>query len=49
MRKSHLACHVASIAWILQRKIQYDPVAETILDAPEAMPLIARAQRNWAT
>ena len=47
MRKSHLACHVASIAWILQRKIQYDPIAESILDAPEATPLLSRAQRPW--
>jgi 5,10-methylenetetrahydrofolate reductase len=48
MRKSHLACHVASIAWILQRKIDYDPIAESILDAPEATPLLRRAARSWS-
>lgn len=48
MRRSHIACHAAAIAWILKRKLKIDPVKEEFLDDPEANLLRARAWRKWA-
>ena len=48
MRKSHIACHAAALAWILQRKLTINPVTETFVDDDEANSLIRRPQRNWA-
>jgi predicted dehydrogenase len=49
MRRSHLACHAAAIAWILNRKLKLDPVTESFIDDPEANRLRTRPTRNWAT
>jgi hypothetical protein len=48
MRRSHIACHAAAIAWILQRKLTIDPVKEVFVNDDEANLLRARAARNWA-
>jgi predicted dehydrogenase len=50
MRRSHLACHAASLAWILGRKLSFDPMKEvfttdTGLD-DEANGLCSRPERN---
>lgn len=47
MRRSHVACHAAAIAWILGRKLRIDPVKEEFIDDPEANLLRSRASRNW--
>ncbi len=47
MRRSHIACHAAAIAWILQRKLKLDPVNETFVDDAEANALRSRAARDW--
>ncbi len=46
MRKSHIACHAAAIAWILKRKLRFDPVAERFLDDEEANRMCSRAMRE---
>ncbi|MCO6458239.1 MAG: Gfo/Idh/MocA family oxidoreductase [Pirellulaceae bacterium] len=47
MRRSHIACHAAAIAWILQRKLQLDPVKEEFVGDDEANRLRSRAARDW--
>ncbi len=47
MRRSHIACHAAAIAWILQRKLKLDPVKEEFVDDDEANHLRSRAARDW--
>lgn len=47
MRRSHIACHAAAIAWILQRPVKIDPKTETFVDDPEANALISRPSRAW--
>lgn len=47
MRRSHIACHAAAIAWILQRKLTIDPVKEEFVNDPEANRLRARPFRDW--
>ena len=47
MRRSHIACHAAAIAWILQRKLTLDPVKEEFVDDDEANRLRSRAARDW--
>ena len=47
MRRSHIACHAAALAWILQRKLRIDPVKEEFIDDDEANLLRSRAARNW--
>ena len=47
MRKSHIACHAAAIAWILGREVTIDPATETLGDA-DAQRLATRAARDWA-
>jgi len=47
MRHSHLACHAAAIAWILQRKLTIDPVKEEFVNDDEANRLRSRAFRDW--
>ncbi len=49
MRRSHIACHAAAIAWILQRKLTIDPVKEEFVGDVEANLLRARGVRNWTT
>jgi hypothetical protein len=48
MRRSHIACHAAAIAWILQRKLRLDPVSETFIGDTGANLLRDRASRAWA-
>jgi predicted dehydrogenase len=47
MRKSHIACHAAALAWVLRRKLKIDPVTETFIDDAEANLLRSRPVRNW--
>ncbi len=48
MRRSHIASHAAAIAWILQRKLSFDPVKEEFVGDAEANLLRSRASREWA-
>ena len=47
MRRSHIACHAAAIAWILGRTLKFDPVKEEFINDPDANSLRARAARDW--
>ncbi len=47
MRRSHIACHAAALAWILDRKLTIDPQTETFVDDDEANRLRFRAARDW--
>ncbi|MCA9060402.1 MAG: Gfo/Idh/MocA family oxidoreductase [Planctomycetaceae bacterium] len=47
MRRSHIACHAAAIAWILKRKLRIDPVKEEFIDDAEANLLRSRPSRVW--
>jgi len=46
MRHSHVACHAAALAWILNRKLRFDPQKEAFIDDAEANSLRARPQRD---
>lgn len=48
MRRSHIACHAAAIAWILKRKLKIDPVKEEFVNDEEANLLRSRPSRQWA-
>ncbi len=49
MRRSHTACHAAALAWILNRKLQYDPLKEEFVGDDEANGLRTRCARApWA-
>ena len=48
MRRSHIACHAASLSWILQRPLKLDPVKEEFVNDDEANRLRTRAAREWA-
>jgi predicted dehydrogenase len=45
MRRSHTACHAAALAWILKRKLNFDPVTEAFLGDDEANGLRSRSTR----
>lgn len=45
MRSSHIACHAAAIAWLLQQKLRFDPSTETFVDNDEADRMCSRAMR----
>ena len=47
MRRSHIASHAAAIAWILKRKLKFDPVKEEFVGDEEANLLRTRPARNW--
>jgi predicted dehydrogenase len=47
MRRSHITCHAAAIAWILGRPLRFDPQREDFVDAPDASLLRSRASRSW--
>lgn len=49
MRRSHIACHAAAIAWILQRKLTFDPAKEEFVGDADANLLRSRASRNWVS
>jgi len=47
--RSHIACHAAAIAWILDRKLTFDPVTEEFVDDDEANRMRSRAMRGaWS-
>jgi len=54
MRKSHIACHAAATAWILGRKLSFDPASEVFITADgglddEANLMRSRPERDpWA-
>ena len=48
MRRSHIACHAAALAWILRRKLTLDPVKEEFVNDPEANLMRSRGTREWA-
>ena len=50
MRRSHIACHAAAMAWQLNRKITFDPATEAFVGDDEANRLRSRAYREpWRT
>ncbi|MEM9586090.1 MAG: Gfo/Idh/MocA family oxidoreductase [Planctomycetota bacterium] len=48
MRRSHVACHAAALAWILGRPLKMDPATETFVGDDEANRLKSRPNRDWA-
>ncbi|MDR3637251.1 MAG: Gfo/Idh/MocA family oxidoreductase [Isosphaeraceae bacterium] len=49
MRHSHIACHAAALAWLLNRKLTLDPAKEEFVDDNEANGLRSHAARDpWA-
>lgn len=46
MRSSHLACHAAAIAWMLGRKVTFDPAKEAFVGDGEANAMRTRAMRS---
>ena len=49
MRRSHTACHAAALAWILNRKLKFDPAKEEFVGDDEANGLRHRpARAPWA-
>jgi hypothetical protein len=48
MRRSHIACHAAALAWVLGRKLKLDPISESFVGDPEANLLRIRPSRDWA-
>jgi predicted dehydrogenase len=48
MRRSHVACHAAAIAWVLSRKLKFDPAKEEFIGDAEANRLRSRPERDWA-
>jgi predicted dehydrogenase len=48
MRHSHIACHAAATAWMLKRKLKFDPAKEIFINDDEANSLRSRPARSWA-
>ena len=46
MRHSHIACHAAAIAWMLGRKLRFDPAKEAFIGDEEANRMRSRAMRE---
>ena len=46
MRHSHIACHAAALAWLLNRKLTLDPKREAFVGDEEANRLRSRAARE---
>jgi len=46
MRHSHIACHAAAIAWMLGRKVTFDPAKEAFVGDDEANAMRTRALRS---
>jgi len=46
MRRSHIACHAAALAWVLQRPLKFDPTTESFIGDNEANLLRSRPQRQ---
>ena len=50
MRKSHITCFAAAIAWRLGRKLTLDPATETFVGDDEANRMRSRAARQpWGS
>ena len=49
MRHSHIAAHAASLAWILQRKLEFDPTKMEFINDDEANGLRHRPARDFWT
>jgi hypothetical protein len=47
MRRSHIACHAAALAWVLGRKLTLDPAKEEFVGDEEANLLRSRGTRDW--
>jgi predicted dehydrogenase len=47
MRHSHIACHAAALAWMLNRKLSFDPAKEEFIGDDEANGLRTRPARDW--
>ena len=47
MRRSHVACHAAALAWVLGRKLRLDPAKEEFVGDAEANRLRSRPERDW--
>jgi hypothetical protein len=49
MRHSHIACHAAALAWVLNRKLTLDPAKEEFVGDDEANGLRSHPAREpWA-
>ncbi len=49
MRHSHIACHAAALAWMLNRKLELDPAKEAFIGDAEANSLRSRPARDpWS-
>jgi predicted dehydrogenase len=46
MRHSHIACHAAALAWLLNRRLRLDPAREEFIGDAEANGLRALPSRN---
>lgn len=46
MRHSHISCHAAATAWMLGRKLRFDPVKEEFIGDEEANRMRGRAMRE---
>jgi predicted dehydrogenase len=46
MRHSHIACHAAALAWLLNRRLRLDPAREEFVGDAEANGLRSLASRN---
>ena len=46
MRHSHIACHAAALAWILNRKLKFDPAKEAFIGDDEANSLRSARTRS---
>ena len=46
MRHSHIACHAAAMAWMLNRTLKFDPVKEEFIGDEEANGLRSRPARS---
>ena len=46
MRHSHISCHAAAIAWLLGRKVRFDPAKEEFIADEEANRMRSRAMRE---
>lgn len=47
VKHSHIACHAAAMAWMLNRPLKFDPTTETFVDDDEANSLRRRPERDW--
>ena len=45
-RKSHIVCHTAYLAWLLGRKLTFDPAKEEFVGDDEANRMRSRPMRE---